>query len=96
MIYVAIYFAAISLLAVILTANDKLAAQRHKWRVRESTLLRIASLGGSVAMLLTMLFIRHKNEARQVHGGHPGDLYIANCDGGICVEADITCACSLP
>ena len=69
--YIAICLAAISLLAVILTVRDKRAAQKRKWRVRESTLLLIAALGGSVAMLLTMQIIRHKT--REVHGGHPGD-----------------------
>jgi len=62
MIYVAIYFAAISLLAVILTVHDKHAAIKKKRRVRESTLLLIAALGGSVAMLLTMHIIRHKTK----------------------------------
>ena len=36
--HIAIYFAAISLLAIILTVHDKRAAQQRKWRVRESTL----------------------------------------------------------
>jgi uncharacterized membrane protein YsdA (DUF1294 family) len=38
MIYIAIYLAAISLLAIILTIHDKRAARQRKWRVRESTL----------------------------------------------------------
>ena len=62
MIYIAAYFTFISLLAVVLTVYDKRAARRQKWRVRESTLLLIAALGGSVAMLLTMHIIRHKTK----------------------------------
>ena len=71
MIYIAVYLAAISLLAVILTAYDKRAARRHKWRVRESTLLLIAALGGSVAMLLTMQIIRHKTKHTKFMVGIP-------------------------
>jgi len=71
MIYIAIYLAAISLLAAILTVYDKSAARRHKWRVRESTLLLVAALGGSVAMLVTMLLIRHKTKHAKFMVGLP-------------------------
>ena len=71
MIYIAIYLAAISLLAVVLTVHDKNAARRHKWRVRESTLLLVAALGGSVAMLITMLLIRHKTKHAKFMVGLP-------------------------
>jgi len=69
--YIAIYLAAISLLAIILTIRDKRAAQKKKWRVRESTLLIIAALGGSVAMLLTMHVIRHKTKHAKFMVGIP-------------------------
>ena len=69
--YAAFYFAAISLLAVIITVYDKRAAQKKKWRVRESTLLLIAALGGSVAMLLTMQIIRHKTKHSKFMVGIP-------------------------
>ena len=69
--YIAVYIAAISLLAVILTIRDKRAAQKKKWRVRESTLLLIAALGGSVAMLLTMQVIRHKTKHAKFMLGIP-------------------------
>jgi uncharacterized membrane protein YsdA (DUF1294 family) len=71
MIYAAIYFVAISLLAVIITVYDKRAAQKKKWRVRESTLLLIAALGGSVTMLLTMHVIRHKTKHAKFMVGIP-------------------------
>lgn len=55
------YAAAISLLAFGVTVYDKWSARhRTKSRIPERTLLLIAGLGGSVAMLLTMLLIRHK------------------------------------
>jgi len=71
MIYAAIYLAFISLIAIILTIHDKRAAQKRKWRVRESTLLLIATLGGSVAMLLTMQVIRHKTKHAKFMVGIP-------------------------
>jgi len=71
LIYIATYLAAISLLAVIITIHDKNAARRHKWRVRESTLLLVSALGGSAAMLMTMLLIRHKTKHAKFMVGLP-------------------------
>ena len=69
--YIAVYLAAISLLAVVLTIRDKRAAKRNKWRTRESTLLLVAALGGSVAMLLAMQAIRHKTKHKKFTVGLP-------------------------
>lgn len=58
-----IWLAVISLLSIVVCIYDKIAAkhlQRH--RTREATLLLLSALGGSVAMLLTMLVIRHKTK----------------------------------
>ena len=55
-----VYFAAISLFAVAITVRDKKAARNNAWRVKERTLLVVAFLGGSVAMFLAMIAIRHK------------------------------------
>lgn len=54
------YLAAISAVSVIITVYDKIAARHGGRRIRESTLLLLAALGGSVSMLLSMLIIRHK------------------------------------
>lgn len=69
--YIGIYFAASSLLAVILTLRDKSAARKNKWRVKENTLLIVAALGGSVAMLLTMRTVRHKTQHKKFMIGIP-------------------------
>ena len=69
--YIWIYFAAVSLLAVILTMGDKSAAKKRRWRVRESTLLIVAALGGSAVMWLTMLVIRHKTKHAKFMAGLP-------------------------
>lgn len=54
------YLAVISVVSVIVTIYDKIAAKHGKRRIRESVLLLLAVLGGSVFMLLSMLIIRHK------------------------------------
>ncbi len=54
------YFILINIISAIVTIYDKRAAVKHKWRVRESTLLFLSLLGGSIGMYITMLLIRHK------------------------------------
>ena len=54
------YLAAVSLLSVIVAVADKIKARRGERRVPENTLMLFAALGGSAAMLVTMLLIRHK------------------------------------
>ena len=57
------YLAAISIVSIIVCAYDKIAAKRFtKHRTRESTLLLLSALGGSVAMFITMQLIRHKTK----------------------------------
>lgn len=55
-----LYLCAVNVFAVILTVADKRRAIRRKSRVPELTLMLTSVIGGSVAMLLTMLLIRHK------------------------------------
>lgn len=55
------YLALISLVSAIVTIADKqFAGKTGHRRVPESTLLLYSAFGGSVAMLITMLLIRHK------------------------------------
>lgn len=57
------YIAAISIISVIVCCYDKVASKHlTKHRTRERTLLLLSALGGSVAMLITMLIIRHKTK----------------------------------
>ena len=59
--YFLIYLAAISAVAFIVTVYDKIAAKKlPKHRTREMTLILLSVIGGSVAMMLTMIVIRHK------------------------------------
>ena len=55
-----VYIAVISIVSVIYTIADKIKARHGKWRIPESTLFLLSLFGGSCAMLITMLLIRHK------------------------------------
>ena len=66
------YLLIISIASVCVTVYDKWAAKkRPKERTRESTLLLLSALGGSVAMLLTMFSIRHKTKHMKFMIGIP-------------------------
>lgn len=69
--YFLIYLAIISLIAVIITVSDKSRAKKHKRRIAEKTLFGTAVLGGSAAMYLTMLAIRHKTKHKRFMIGLP-------------------------
>ena len=66
-----IYLIIINLIAVIVTIHDKRAAVKGTWRVKENTLLLISAFGGSPAMYLTMLLIRHKTRKPKFMVGIP-------------------------
>ena len=58
------YIAVISLVSVIVCIYDKKISKKNKveLRVPERNLLIFSALGGSVAMFVTMLLIRHKTK----------------------------------
>ena len=55
-----IYCAAMSAVAFSLYGVDKRRAQNDAWRIKESHLLGVSFLGGSVGALLAMKAFRHK------------------------------------
>lgn len=66
------YIAVISLISIVVCIYDKIAAKHmQKHRTRERTLLLLSALGGSVAMLITMLIIRHKTKHMKFMVGIP-------------------------
>lgn len=78
-----IYFALISLVAIVVTVADKAAAKKGAWRVPEATLMLIGLFGGALAMLITMKTIRHKTKHMKFMIGLP--LEIALHAAIICV-----------
>ena len=58
------YIALISLISIIVCIYDKKISKKNRveLRIPEKTLLVLSALGGSVAMFITMLLIRHKTK----------------------------------
>ena len=70
--YVGIWLLAISLISLVVTVYDKWAAKHNpRHRTPEKNLLLLSLAGGSVAMLLTMLVIRHKTKHMKFMVGIP-------------------------
>ena len=65
------YFCAVNALSAILTIADKSFAKRKKWRIRESTLILVAVLGGSPAEYIAMRIIHHKTRHKKFMIGLP-------------------------
>ena len=61
----------ISLISVIVTVADKVKAKSGSQRVPEATLMLLSALGGSFAMLITMIIIRHKTKHPKFMVGIP-------------------------
>ena len=64
-IIIAVYLVFINIVAVAVTVSDKKKALVHSWRVKESTLLIISALGGSLGMYITMKTIQHKTKKKK-------------------------------
>jgi uncharacterized membrane protein YsdA (DUF1294 family) len=59
-----LYFLLVSLICFILIGYDKNAAQNHKRRIPESTLLAWCFIGGSVGARIGMWVFKHKTSKR--------------------------------
>lgn len=70
------YFVIFSLISIIITIYDKKIAGTGKRRVPEATLLMWSALGGSVAMFITMLTIRHKTQHKKFMIGIPAIMIL--------------------
>ena len=56
------YLLIINAAGFLLMLVDKWKAKKNRWRVRESTLLIVAALGGSIGSLAGMYLFRHKTQ----------------------------------
>lgn len=70
-IILAAYLMVISIIGWILPYADKKKAENNKWRIRESTLFIVSTLGGSVAMYASMKKYRHKTKHKRFMIGIP-------------------------
>lgn len=71
---VLIYLAVINIVTFFVYGIDKWRAQRSKWRIKESTLLWLAALGGSIGALLGMKAWHHKTLHKKFKYGVPAIL----------------------
>ena len=71
-----IYLATINMVAFILFGIDKLKAKHAKWRIRESTLLLLAAIGGSIGAWLGMKMWHHKTMHKKFKYGIPTIIII--------------------
>lgn len=71
-----IYLALINVVTFFLFGIDKYKAKRAKWRVRESTLLLLSVLGGSIGAWLGMKVWHHKTQHKKFKYGVPFILIV--------------------
>ena len=55
-----VYLLVISTFVFILAGYDKYLARKNKRRIPENTLFFLEAIGGTIGLLLAMLFFRHK------------------------------------
>ena len=72
----AAYLVAINVVTFALYAYDKYCAQHGKWRVRESTLLFWAAIGGALGAGVAMEICRHKTLHLKFKFGVPLLLFV--------------------
>lgn len=65
------YIIAINIVAFIVYANDKMRAERGRWRTPEAALLIIAAVGGAAGAWIAMHVFRHKTRKVKFRYGVP-------------------------
>lgn len=70
-LYLSIYLVSINVITYVVYGIDKWKAKKAKWRIRESTLLWMAAVGGSIGALFAMKILRHKTLHPQFKYGVP-------------------------
>lgn len=74
--YILLYLALINAAAFLLMLVDKIKAKKNLWRIKESTLILSAVLGGSIGALAGMYTFRHKTLHRKFTIGIPAILIL--------------------
>lgn len=68
---ITIYLIIINLIAFLAMFIDKKKAQKGKWRIKESTLLILALIGGSIGAISGMYIFHHKTQKPRFYIGFP-------------------------
>ena len=69
--YLLIYLLILNAAGFLLMLIDKKKAQLGRWRIRESTLMTVAILGGSIGSLMGMKLFHHKTKHPKFTMGVP-------------------------
>ena len=72
--YILWYLLLINAAAFLIMLSDKRRAKKNRWRIRESTLILSAALGGSIGALAGMYTFRHKTKHIKFTAGIPAIL----------------------
>ena len=78
-----VYVVAVNAVAFVVYGVDKYKAQKAKWRIRESTLLLLAAIGGSAGAWLGMKIWRHKTRHAKFRYGVPA-IFLIQLAGVLC------------
>ena len=70
-IILAIYLVTINVVTFLMFGVDKWKARRSRWRIRETSLLGLAVLGGSIGALIGMKVWHHKTMHKKFKYGLP-------------------------
>ncbi|WP_421380367.1 DUF1294 domain-containing protein [Bacillus salacetis] len=65
------YFVIVNLMGFIIMANDKNRARQNKYRIRESSIWKVAFLGGAIGCYAGMKRYRHKTKHAAFKYGLP-------------------------
>ena len=71
-----IYLLLVNAAAFFLMLADKIKAKKNLWRIKESTLMLWAAIGGSIGALAGMYTFRHKTLHRKFTIGIPAILIL--------------------
>lgn len=71
-----LYLVIINVITFVIFGVDKYKAIRQEWRIRESTLLGLALIGGSIGGWLAMYIFHHKTKKVKFFVGIPVILVI--------------------
>ena len=74
--YILAYLLIVNAAAFLLMLIDKIKAKKNRWRIKESTLMLSAAIGGSIGALAGMYTFRHKTLHRKFTIGIPAILIL--------------------
>ena len=66
-----VYMVIINFISFIVFGVDKSKSQKNQWRIKESTLIVLSLLGGSIGSMIGMIVFHHKLNKKKFYIGIP-------------------------